>query len=90
MEEIVWDIACQRRLSPDAGVPPPNKMSLPAGKRDRRKIMVRVCQVVRTHPSVTSFANLPCMYGYIYFLNMRKGRVVYFDASYIIRSIRFL
>ena len=39
VEEIVWDIACQCRLHPDI-IPPRNRMSLPAGKSDRRRIMV--------------------------------------------------
>lgn len=38
VEEIVWDTACQLRLSPD--FPPKNQMALPRGKRDPRKIMV--------------------------------------------------
>ena len=40
VEEIVWDIACQSRLK---GINPEyemRKMSLPQGKRDRRRIMV--------------------------------------------------
>jgi hypothetical protein len=36
----VWDIACLSRLNP-LEVPPPKMMSLPQGKTDRRKIMVR-------------------------------------------------
>jgi hypothetical protein len=40
VEEIVWDIACQLRMSPDP-FPPVNAMSLPAGKTDSRRIMVR-------------------------------------------------
>lgn len=39
VEEIVWDIASQMRLRPNES---PNAMALPAGKRDRRKIMVRL------------------------------------------------
>jgi hypothetical protein len=42
VEEIVWDIACQNRLklqNPDYNV---NTISLPAGKTDRRRIMVSV------------------------------------------------
>ena len=41
VEEIVWDIACQMQLNPDT-FPPTNKMSLPRGKTDKRKIMVGV------------------------------------------------
>ena len=41
MEEIVWDIASLSRLDPSS-VPPPSMMSLPEGKTDRRKIMVRM------------------------------------------------
>jgi hypothetical protein len=41
VEEIVWDSACLARLYPDAPFPPPNQLSLPAGKKDRRPIMVR-------------------------------------------------
>jgi hypothetical protein len=41
VEEIVWDTACLARLYPDAPFPPPNQLSLPAGKKDRRPIMVR-------------------------------------------------
>lgn len=40
VEEIVWDIACLLRLDSSA-FPPPTMMSLPAGKTDRRSIMVR-------------------------------------------------
>lgn len=39
VEEIVWDIACLSRLNPQ-NVPPPDMMSLPQGRTDRRKIMV--------------------------------------------------
>jgi hypothetical protein len=38
VEEIVWDIACLLRMDP--AFPPPNMMSLPPGKTDRRPIMV--------------------------------------------------
>jgi hypothetical protein len=41
VEEIVWDIACQLRMRPDT-LPPAGAMSLPAGKTDSRRIMVRV------------------------------------------------
>lgn len=40
VEEIVWDIACLSRLTPEV-VPPLTMMALPQGKKDRRKIMVR-------------------------------------------------
>jgi hypothetical protein len=46
VEEIVWDIACLLRMtsgSADSSFPPPNMLSLPSGKRDRRPIMVRCC-----------------------------------------------
>jgi len=46
VEEIVWDIACQCRLRPDI-IPPRNKMSLPAGKSDRRRIMGTVYSLFR-------------------------------------------
>lgn len=39
VEEIVWDIASLSRLDPK-NIPPSNMMSLPPGKKDRRKIMV--------------------------------------------------
>jgi hypothetical protein len=49
VEEIVWDIACLLRLQEGKsastndgdGFPPPDMMSLPPGKKDRRLIMVR-------------------------------------------------
>lgn len=40
VEEIVWDIASLSRLNPSE-VPPATIMSLPKGRTDRRKIMVR-------------------------------------------------
>mgnify|MGYP007080234259 CR=1 FL=1 len=40
VEEIVWDIASLSRLNPNQ-LPPPSMMSLPQGRTDRRKIMVR-------------------------------------------------
>lgn len=46
VEEIVWDIACLLRMTSgisDSGFPPPNMLSLPPGKKDRRPIMVRCC-----------------------------------------------
>ncbi len=42
VEEIVWDIACQYMANQNSG-DIINKMSLPKGKTDRRKIMVREC-----------------------------------------------
>ena len=48
VEEIVWDIACLSRMAittnndANTNAPPPNKMSLPPGRSDRRKIMVRI------------------------------------------------
>ena len=46
VEEIVWDIACQARLGSGA-FPPTNKLSLPQGKTDRRKIMATVYSLFR-------------------------------------------
>lgn len=40
VEEIVWDIACLLRMD-NTKFPPPNMLSLPPGKKDRRPIMVR-------------------------------------------------
>ena len=40
VEEIVWDIACLARMHPEDSFPPNDKMSLPKGRTDRRKIMV--------------------------------------------------
>jgi hypothetical protein len=45
VEEIVWDIACQLRMHPET-FPPVNAMSLPAGKTDSRRIMVRYYKYV--------------------------------------------
>lgn len=47
VEEIVWDIACQARLDPGGAFPPSNKMALPAGRTDRRKIMSTVYSLFR-------------------------------------------
>lgn len=46
VEEIVWDIACLSRLDPD-DFPPPNRMSLPKDKQDRRRIMGTVYSLFR-------------------------------------------
>jgi len=46
VEEIVWDIACLSRLTPEV-LPPPGMMSLPKGKTDRRKIMSTVYSLFR-------------------------------------------
>lgn len=46
MEEIVWDIACLSRLDPSI-FPPAQMMSLPKGKKDRRKIMGTVYALFR-------------------------------------------
>lgn len=46
VEEIVWDIACQCRIDPDV-FPPPTMLSLPKGKKDRRKIMGTVYSLFR-------------------------------------------
>ena len=55
VEEIVWDIACLSRLHPDK-IPPPSMMSLPRGKRDRRKIMSNVYSLFRGEASELSLA----------------------------------
>eukprot|EP00567_Pseudictyota_dubia_P018225 CAMPEP_0197441656 /NCGR_PEP_ID=MMETSP1175-20131217/7890_1 /TAXON_ID=1003142 /ORGANISM="Triceratium dubium, Strain CCMP147" /LENGTH=262 /DNA_ID=CAMNT_0042971979 /DNA_START=39 /DNA_END=827 /DNA_ORIENTATION=- len=47
VEEIVWDIACQARLDPGGTFPPQNKMALPEGRKDRRKIMSTVYSLFR-------------------------------------------
>eukprot|EP00568_Trieres_chinensis_P012942 CAMPEP_0183299130 /NCGR_PEP_ID=MMETSP0160_2-20130417/5940_1 /TAXON_ID=2839 ORGANISM="Odontella Sinensis, Strain Grunow 1884" /NCGR_SAMPLE_ID=MMETSP0160_2 /ASSEMBLY_ACC=CAM_ASM_000250 /LENGTH=255 /DNA_ID=CAMNT_0025461309 /DNA_START=21 /DNA_END=788 /DNA_ORIENTATION=- len=47
VEEIVWDIACLARVDPGAAFPPEGKMSLPPGKKDRRKIMSTVYSLFR-------------------------------------------
>jgi hypothetical protein len=46
VEEIVWDIACQLRLSPTT-FPPVRAMSLPTGKTDSRRIMGPVYRLFR-------------------------------------------
>lgn len=46
VEEIVWDIASLSRLNPSE-IPPPSMMSLPEGKKDRRKIMGTVYSLFR-------------------------------------------
>jgi tetratricopeptide (TPR) repeat protein len=46
VEEIVWDIAAQLRQRPDE-FPPSTMMSLPAGNRDRRRIMPTVYRLFR-------------------------------------------
>ena len=60
VEEIVWDIASLSRLDPSS-VPPPSMMSLPRGKADRRKIMVRcpaLCGVFTVFTVVVFLLNL--------------------------------
>jgi len=52
VEEIVWDIACLARLnsvdsSSNVEFPPSDMMSLPKGKKDRRKIMSTVYALFR-------------------------------------------
>jgi len=52
VEEIVWDIACLARMdgkdgSPLPAFPPEKRMSLPQGKKDRRKIMGTVYSLYR-------------------------------------------
>ncbi|CAB9505107.1 Inherit from NOG: expressed protein [Seminavis robusta] len=46
VEEIVWDIASVSRLNP-SDIPPKNKMSLPEGMTDRRRIMGTVYSLFR-------------------------------------------
>jgi tetratricopeptide (TPR) repeat protein len=46
VEEIVWDIASLSRLDPKS-VPPPSMLSLPKGKKDRRRIMSTVYALFR-------------------------------------------
>lgn len=46
VEEIVWDIACLSRLDPE-NIPPPSMMSLPKGRKDRRRIMGTVYSLFR-------------------------------------------
>lgn len=45
VEEIVWDIACLTRR--DKTFPPKNRMALPSGKTDRRRIMSTVYSLFR-------------------------------------------
>lgn len=47
VEEIVWDICCLARMHPEDSFPPSDKMSLPKGKTDRRKIMGVVYSLFR-------------------------------------------
>jgi len=47
VEEIVWDIACQARSDPGAPFPPQNKLALPEGQKDRRRIMSTVYNLFR-------------------------------------------
>lgn len=49
VEEIVWDIACLARMNPNSAdnFPPENRMALPSGKKDRRKIMSTVYSLFR-------------------------------------------
>lgn len=54
VEEIVWDIACLARMENDEGegggaskFPPERRMALPAGRKDRRKIMSTVYSLYR-------------------------------------------
>ena len=39
--QLKWDIACLTRIDPQS-FPQPEQMALPNGKKDRRKIMVRL------------------------------------------------
>lgn len=45
-EEVVWDIACQLRVT-DGDLTRVSKMSLPAGKTDRRRIMATIYSLFR-------------------------------------------
>ncbi len=45
-EEVVWDIACQLRLT-DGDLTRVSKMSLPVGKTDRRRIMATIYSLFR-------------------------------------------
>jgi len=45
-EEVVWDIACQLRLN-GGDLTKVTKMSLPNGKKDRRKIMATIYSLFR-------------------------------------------
>jgi len=50
VEEIVWDIACLARASNSddtSSFPPPTMMTLPKGKKDRRRIMSTVYSLFR-------------------------------------------
>ena len=48
VEEIVWDIACLARMNNGQDIfPVENQMSLPKGKKDRRKIMSSVYSLFR-------------------------------------------
>lgn len=63
VEEIVWDIACQLRATKDTTFPPVGAMSLPAGKIDSRRIMVRTvqCHVVESLPVAFVTQLLTCL-----------------------------
>lgn len=56
VEEIVWDIACLARMQ-DGGskFPVENQMSLPNGKKDRRKIMSTVYSLFRAENGTTEY-----------------------------------
>ncbi|KAL7516254.1 hypothetical protein ACHAWX_001287 [Stephanocyclus meneghinianus] len=45
-QPLQWDIACLARLDPKS-FPPSNRMTLPAGKKDRRRIMSTVYSLFR-------------------------------------------
>jgi len=55
VEEIVWDIASQLRLSPKT-FPPTNALALPKGKQDRRSIMNVVYQLFRNEATEEALA----------------------------------
>ena len=51
-EEVVWDIACQLRLT-DGDLTRVSKMSLPKGKTDRRRIMATIYSLFRDENGAT-------------------------------------
>ena len=55
MEEIVWDIACLARMQPSKEFPVEDQMSLPPGKKDRRKIMSTVYSLFRAENGTTEY-----------------------------------
>ena len=55
VEEIVWDIACLARMDSSNKFPVENQMSLPVGKKDRRKIMSTVYSLFRGDNGTTEY-----------------------------------